>query len=124
MGRDETIAFILDLSDRKRAEAALRQAKAALEQRVAERTATLAEREAELRRIYDRTPAAFHSVDAAGRLIQVSAEWLAFLGYGREEVLGRRPADFMDPAESAGRWEAALAELRESRTRCGRWSTA
>ena len=80
---------------------------------MAERTAELAARERELRRIYDRTPAAFHSVDAAGRLIRVSDEWLAFLGYRREEVLGHRTGEFMLP-ESAARWEAAVEELRRT----------
>ncbi|NOG72525.1 PAS domain-containing protein [Roseicella sp. DB1501] len=111
--REETIAFILDLTDRKRAEAALLADKAALEQAVAARTAELAAREGELRRIYDRTPAPFHSVDAEGRLLRVSEEWLAFLGYRREEVLGRRTGEFMLP-ESATRWEAALARLKET----------
>ena len=111
--REETIAFLLDLTDRKRAEAALRADKVVLEQAVAARTAELAAREGELRRIYDRTPAPFHSVDAEGRLLRVSEEWLAFLGYRREEVLGRRTGDFMPP-ESGARWEAALAELRET----------
>ncbi|MDN3566875.1 PAS domain S-box protein [Paeniroseomonas aquatica] len=95
---------------RQREDEAPRQATAALEARVAERTASLAERSAELRRIYDRTPAAFHSCDNEGRLIEVSAEWLGFLGYRREEVLGRRPAEFMAP-ESAARWELARAAL-------------
>jgi PAS domain S-box-containing protein len=111
--QENTIAFILDLTDRKRAEAVLLQGKAALEQAVAERTAELAARERELRRIYDRTPAAFHSVDAAGRLIRVSDEWLGFLGYRREEVLGHRTGEFMLP-ESAARWEAAVEELRRT----------
>ncbi|RYJ01269.1 MAG: PAS domain S-box protein, partial [Acetobacteraceae bacterium] len=112
--REEAIAFVLDLSERKRAERLLLEAKAALEQRVAERTAALAEREADLRRIYDRTPAAFHSCDAAGRLIEVSAQWLAFLGYAREAVLGHTPAEFMT-AESASRWEVARASLTDGR---------
>ncbi|MBL6076929.1 PAS domain S-box protein [Belnapia sp. T18] len=103
--KDETIAFVLDLTERKQAEAALLRAKTDLEQRVAERTA-------ELRRIYDRTPAAFHSCDAAGRIVEVSAEWLAFLGYARDEALGRRIPDFLTP-ESGIRWEAAAVTLRQ-----------
>ena len=108
--RVEAIAFVLDLSERKRAEQVLVESRLALERRVAERTATLAESEAELRRIYDRTPAAFHSCDAAGRLIEVSAQWLGFLGYPRDAVLGQTPADFMT-AESASRWEVARRAL-------------
>ncbi|MBL6458603.1 PAS domain S-box protein [Belnapia sp. T6] len=110
---EETITFILDLSERKRAERALLQSKEELEQRVAERTAALAAQEAELRLIYDRTPAAFHSCDAEGRVIRVSAEWLAFLGYRAEEVLGRRIPQFMTPASGA-RWEAALRTSGEA----------
>ncbi|WP_135467933.1 PAS domain S-box protein [Crenalkalicoccus roseus] len=107
------LGAVRDVTARREAEAALLRAKQELEARVAARTAELARSEAELRRIYDRTPAAFHSVDAEGRLIRVSEQWLAFLGYRPEEVLGRSPSAFMAP-DSAARWEAALAELRES----------
>ncbi|TCZ54287.1 PAS domain-containing protein [Roseicella aquatilis] len=112
--REESVAFILDLTDRKRAETALLADKAALERAVAERTAELAAHERELRRIYDRTPTPFHSVDAEGRLVRVSDEWLGFLGYRREAVLGHRIAEFMPP-ESAARWERAFAGLKTSR---------
>lgn len=117
---------IRDVTARRAAEDALRAAKEALELRVAERTAELAEREAELARIYDRTPAAFHSTDPDGRLIRVSEGWCAFLGVPRQEAIGARVSNFMEPA-SAARWEAALRELiagpdavreREYRMRC------
>ena len=49
-------------------------------------------------------------MDPEGRLIRVSEQWLAFLGYAEGEVLGRRTGEFMTPA-SAARWEAAVAEL-------------
>ena len=38
-----------------------------------------------------------HATDAEGRLVSVSDAWLAKLGYGREEALGRPIADFLAP---------------------------
>jgi diguanylate cyclase (GGDEF)-like protein/PAS domain S-box-containing protein len=40
-------------------------------------------------------PAMVHSIDRAGRFIAVSDVWLAKLGYGRDEVLGKLSSDFM-----------------------------
>jgi PAS domain S-box-containing protein len=95
------------LRRRREAEAGLRQANEALEGRAAAGTTELATQQSELRRIYDRTPAAFHSVDDSGRIIHVSDYWLTFLGYAREEVIGRQPSDFMPP-ECAARWRAVF----------------
>ncbi|HET7888671.1 MAG TPA: PAS domain S-box protein [Bradyrhizobium sp.] len=44
------------------------------------------------------TPAMLHSIDAKGRLVSVSDNWLAKLGYAREEVLGRHLTEFVAPA--------------------------
>jgi rsbT co-antagonist protein RsbR len=48
------------------------------------------------RSFYLRTPVMMHSVDTETRLIAVSDRWVEVLGYGRDEVLGRRVVDFMD----------------------------
>jgi PAS domain S-box-containing protein len=48
------------------------------------------------------TPAMFHSIDTAGRLVSVSDLWLRKLGYQRPEVLGRPSTEFLTP-ESAER---------------------
>jgi PAS domain S-box-containing protein len=92
----------------------MRRANELLEQQVAERTerlsAQIAERaraqavledsEARYRALYNRTPMALHSVDAAARIIDVNDHWCQLFGYAREDVLGRSPTDFM-PEESA-----------------------
>ena len=52
----------------------------------------------ELQRWTAVTPAMLHSIDEKGLLISVSDAWLAKLGYTREEVLGRRSADFLSAA--------------------------
>jgi len=66
------------------------------EQRVAEQR--LAESEQRVRRLYEATPAIMHSIDAQGRLLDVSDRWLELLGYRRGEVLGRPSSDFLAPA--------------------------
>ena len=39
----------------------------------------------------------YHSLDSAGRLLDVNRAWLDLLGYSREEVIGRPFADFLAP---------------------------
>ncbi len=47
------------------------------------------------RDLYQRTPVMLHSIDEAGRLVNVSDYWLETLGYCREEVIGRHLTEFM-----------------------------
>ena len=42
------------------------------------------------RQLYLKTPVMMHSIDSAGRLLEVSDFWLEVLGYEREEVLGTK----------------------------------
>lgn len=62
----------------------------------------LAASEARFKRLYESTPVAMHSIDADGRLLNVSDLWLQTLGYERSEVIGRPSMDFLT-AESAER---------------------
>ena len=65
-------------------------------------TATaLAMHQERLRRTYVTTPVMMHTVDRQGRLLEVSDLWLATLGYTREQVVGRSPAEFMTTASQA-----------------------
>lgn len=59
-----------------------------------------------LRMLYEQTPAMLHSIDPEGRLLTVSDQWLAGLGYAREDVLGRLSVDFLTP----GSRQAVLVE--------------
>ncbi|MBI5722144.1 MAG: PAS domain S-box protein [Burkholderiales bacterium] len=70
-----------------------------------------------LRMLYEQTPAMLHSIDTEGRLLTVSDRWLACLGYGRDEVLGRASVDFMTP----GSREAVLVEYLPRLWRAGRY---
>ena len=83
------------------------------------RFAHLAEREAvalrsseeRFRALYRGTPLPLHSLDADGRLEQVSDAWLTLLGYERAEVLGRPLTDFMADASARRFGQADWAEL-------------
>ena len=54
----------------------------------------LRESEARYRSLYHNTPAMLHSIDTQGCLVSVSDYWVEILGYGREEVIGRKLTDF------------------------------
>jgi PAS domain S-box-containing protein len=101
----ETVAWLgtaTDIDD-------MRRANELLERQVTERTeglrAQIAERgraqavledsEARYRGLYNRTPMALHSVDAAARIIDVNDFWCQLFGYAREEALGRELREFM-----------------------------
>lgn len=45
--------------------------------------------EAELRDLYENAPCGYHSLDAEGRVVRINDTELAWLGYTREEVLGK-----------------------------------
>ncbi len=55
------------------------------------------ENEARQREMYEATPSMHYSIDVAGKFLAVSNRMAEFLGYQREELLGRSPADFMTP---------------------------
>ena len=79
----------------------VRQHAAQLEARVADRTAALEAARRELEDLYDRAPCGYHSVDPKGVILRINDTWLSWLGYAREEVVGRmNHADLMTP-ESA-----------------------
>jgi PAS domain S-box-containing protein len=97
----ESIAFILDLTDQVRAEESLRRLNAELEERVAERTAALESANRELRKaieevqdLYENAPVAYHSLDAEGIYVRVNDTELRWLGYTRDEMIGRHASEF------------------------------
>jgi diguanylate cyclase (GGDEF)-like protein/PAS domain S-box-containing protein len=55
----------------------------------------LAASEERFRSLYDNTPVMMHSVDRAGRIVDVNDYWLQHLGYPREQVIGAYSRDFL-----------------------------
>jgi PAS domain S-box-containing protein len=74
------LVVLVDITDHRRVEEALQ------------------ESEENYRNLYNDGPVMLHSFDPSGRLIRVSNRWLEVLGYRREEVLGRKPTEFMTDA--------------------------
>ncbi len=50
-----------------------------------------------LKRLYERAPLAYQSLDEEGNFIEVNQAWLDSLGYTREDVIGRNFAEFLHP---------------------------
>ena len=60
----------------------------------------------ELRDLYDNAPCGYHSIDAAGLIVRINATELGWLGYTRDEVVGRmRMTDLMTP-----RWHGLFVD--------------
>ena len=60
------------------------------------RVAELESENAHLRRLYDKAPLSYQSLDKNGCIIEVNRAWLDILGYSREEVIGKNFSDFLD----------------------------
>ena len=109
-GRDLLYSIIHDITARRQAEEALQRTHDDLEERVRERTEDLRqtveqlEWEIDERRqteealarqvtlvqdLYNNAPCGYHSLDPEGTFVQINDTELAWLGYAREEVLGR-----------------------------------
>lgn len=78
----------------------------------------LKESEERYRCLYNRTPVMLHSIDREGRIVNVSDFWLETLGYRRDDVLGRRSAEFMTDESRTYVFGTVIPEfLRSGRTR-------
>ena len=80
----------MNITPLKAAQAELQELNRSLEQRVEQRTA-------EVQDLYDNAPCGYHSLDAEGCFVHINDTELKWLGYTREEVLGRPFLDFATP---------------------------
>jgi PAS domain S-box-containing protein len=77
-----------DIHDLKTAQQELQELNRTLEEKVAQRTA-------EVHDLYDNAPTGYHSLDAGGNFVMVNQTELNWLGYTREEIIGRAARDFL-----------------------------
>lgn len=90
-GETFALAAVSDISARRRAELALYEHRAQLEELVARRTFEVSE-------LYNSAPCGYHSLDADAMFISINDTALTWLGYAREEVVGRlRATDLLAP---------------------------
>lgn len=73
----------------------------------------LAEHMAELRDLYDHAPIGYHSLDASGTYVRINETELTWLGYRREEVVGRLTFVGVLSPESRPVFREAFARLVE-----------
>jgi diguanylate cyclase (GGDEF)-like protein/PAS domain S-box-containing protein len=71
----------------------------------------LSESEAHALTLYRKTPAIMHSIDASGKLVNVSDLWLETFGYAFDEVLGRKSSDFLSEESRRFAVEKVLPEF-------------
>lgn len=90
------LAVSRDITDQYRQQEEIRQLNAELERRVRERTEALAETNERLVRtlkdvtaLYNQAPCGYHSVNAQGIIENINQTELDWLGYQREDVIGR-----------------------------------
>jgi len=67
----------------------------------------------EMRDLYENAPCGYHSLDARGTVIQMNDTELRWLGYRREEIVGRMRLTQLLPGASAERFDRAFQRLKE-----------
>ncbi len=123
-----------DITESKRAEDALKQAHYELEEQVKERTADLqrtveqlqweieerqraeevvAQHAAQVLDLYNNAPCGYHSLDQKGTFVQINDTELTWLGYTRDEVLGRMKFSDIVTAASLELHEKIFPEFKE-----------
>lgn len=112
--RDNTVRYIIatgiDITEKRAAEDALRNAHAELEERVEERTKQLAESEALNRAMIEALPDMIFRLDRDGTYLDVKVPEGSHLSASADQMIGRKPSDLL-PRETA---EYLMAELDQA----------
>ncbi|MBI1395766.1 MAG: PAS domain-containing protein [Betaproteobacteria bacterium] len=120
------IGTITDISETRRIGAELEEHRAHLEDIVASRTAelqetnqVLAERSAEVADLYNKAPCGYHSVNANGDIVAINDTELTWLGYSRDEVVGKIGLRDLIAPHSLPKFERQFVEFVETGTLMG-----
>jgi PAS domain S-box-containing protein len=115
-GKDVFCTIMRDISDRKQAEEALRQAHGELEVKVSERTAELEQQRMFLRQVLDLNPSFIFAKDRDGRFTLVNEALSEAYGTTVEGLLGKTDADFNSNAEQVDAFRRDDLEVIDGRT--------
>lgn len=107
MGQTVTMGISRDITERKQAQQKLEELNRTLEDRVRERTAQVQD-------LYDNAPTGYHSLDSEGRLIAINQTELDWLGYRREELLGK-PLSSIYSSQAATGFLSRFAQFKASK---------
>jgi PAS domain S-box-containing protein len=90
--KDHFVAVFDVITERKKREEELRRLNTELEQLVEERAAELSD-------LYNNAPCGYHSLDRNGTFVRINDTELKWLGYSRDEIIGKKRAlDLFTPA--------------------------
>ena len=120
-GRPARFACPIDITERLRADEAIKEANRSLEQKVAERTSALAESEARQRILTDAIPQIVWFIDPQGRVQYLNHAWFAFSGRTLEESLGYGWLEALHPDDVDSvrdAWQAAGSHGGQFEGRC------
>lgn len=112
------VGTILDITERKRAEDAIRELNLTLERRILDRTAELSSSEARLRTLLEHAPEAIVVLDGmSGRFDECNRNAIELFGLTREQLLKCTPADVSPEFQPDGlrSTEAARSWIEETR---------
>ena len=107
----EFFEFVLDITERKKVEARIRELNETLERRVAERTA-------ERDRAWTNSRDLLAVLDTGGRYRAVNPAWAMILGYDHAELLGRSFVEFTHPDDVAKSWRSLTTAASEGLNPC------
>ncbi|GKT09838.1 PAS domain S-box protein [Desulforhabdus sp. TSK] len=89
-----------------------------LERRVAERTRALQEANEAISDLYENAPCGYHSLGPDGTVLQINNTELRWLGYTREEIVGKRKwSDLLSPASQVTFQKSFPAFLKQGKIR-------
>jgi PAS domain S-box-containing protein len=103
---------VRDITERRHAVEELRASEARYRLLSEELEARVRQRTAEVQDLYENAPTGYHSLDANGNFVMVNQTELNWLGYTREEMVGRAAGDFMTEA-SRGVFGEYFARFRQ-----------
>lgn len=112
----QSLASLVDITDRIKVESELRQYKDDLELLVLERTEQLQETTEMYQTLSKVSPVGIFRTDAKGRYVYVNQTWKDFTGMSRQEALGNKWLDAVHPddrEEVKKVWDNAMADGEE-----------